>query len=88
MRLLAEQRGQLLVAEVVEHVALPIGKAGRVGRGDAGHLEDGVAFASGRKLRRIALLGVEGLGENLRAVGQRGDDALRATSGVVTNCRW
>ena len=85
--LLAEQHGQLLVAVVVEHVGLPVGKVGRVGRGDAGDLEDRVALAGRRRLRRIALLGFEGLGDHLRAVGQRGDDALLATSGVVVTCQ-
>ena len=48
-----------------------------MGRGDAGDLEDGETFAGGGELRRIALLGLEGLGDDLRAVGQRGDHALR-----------
>ena len=43
---------------------------------DARDLEDGVALARGRGLRRIALLGVEGLGKKLRAVGQRGNHAV------------
>jgi hypothetical protein len=55
-----------------------------VGGGDAGDLEDGVAFAGGGEAGRIALLGGEGLGDDLRAVGQAGDDALFLSGGVVT----
>ena len=58
-------------------MALPVGEFRRVGRRDAGDLEDRVAFAGGRRLRRIALLRLEGFGEQRRAVGKSGNDALR-----------
>ena len=41
-------------------------------------LEDGVALAGGRVLRRVALLGLEGFGEDLGGVRKRGDQAPRA----------
>ncbi len=75
--LLAQQGRQLLGTIVVEDVALPVGEGRRMGRRDAGDLEDRVAFAGGRRLRRIALLGLECLGEQRRAVGQSGNGALR-----------
>ena len=52
-------------------------KVGACAGVDTGDLEDGVAFAGGRVLRRVALLGLEGLGDELRAVRQRGDGAAR-----------
>ena len=74
--LLAEQAGQLLFAVVGQNMALPIGKAGRMSRGNAGNLKDRVPLASGRRLRRVALLGRKSLPQQRGGVGQRGDHAL------------
>ena len=53
--------GQLLLAIVVEHVALPVRKRRRVRGRNARDLEDRIAFAGGRRLRRIALLRLNAL---------------------------
>ena len=72
----AKQAGEHVVAIILKDVVFPVGEGGGVGGLDTGDLEDGIAFAGGCGLRRIALLGFKRLGEDLSSVGQRGDDAL------------
>ena len=49
-----------------------------MGGRNPGDLEDRIAFAGKRALGRVALLGLEGFGDDLRPVGHTGDDALPA----------